>query len=134
LAALCESVTVAQVGELPHVLKRPETAWPFLVSRFPWLFDGIDLSKEPYAYYLKRGQDDQDVEKLRPYLLDLISADGELIRGYTRRAAGILFGDESLNGGQNLKRIKSAVKRLQQEVTTTAEPGSVPVIYVDQAA
>ena len=134
LAALCESVTVAESGELPHVLKRPETAWPFLVGRFPWLFDGIDLNKEPYAHYLKRGQVSQDVEKLRPFVSDLIGDNGDLIRGYTRRAAGVLFGDESLNGGQNLKRIKKAVEKLRQEFTTAAEPEPVPVIYVDKAA
>ena len=134
LAALCKSVTVAEAGELPHVLRDPETAWPFLVSRFPWLFDGIDLNREPYAHYLKRGQVNQDVERLRPYVSDLIADNGDFVRGYTRRAAGLLFGDESLNGGQNLKRIKRAVEKLRQEFTTTSEPEPVPVIYVDQIA
>jgi len=44
-----------QSQALPIELYRPETAWPWLVERFPWLFDDISTGSEPYASYLKSG-------------------------------------------------------------------------------
>ena len=113
------------VNELPDVLYDPYKAWPWLVERFPWLFDGISLSSEPYAHYLKSNgqrQPDQliqDVKALRPYMSELFDEDGSVQRGYTRKAAALLFGDENANGGNYLRRIKAAMKVLMVEFTTT---------------
>lgn len=62
---------------------------------------------------------DQDLGKLRPHVKALFDDAGRPVRGYTRRAAAILFGDESANGGANLGRIKVAMAQLGQEIATT---------------
>lgn len=46
---------VNQAQALPVELYKPETAWPWLLERFPWLFDDISIGHEPYASYLKSG-------------------------------------------------------------------------------
>lgn len=46
---------VNQAEALPVELYKPETAWPWLLDRFPWLFDDISTEREPYASYLKSG-------------------------------------------------------------------------------
>jgi len=116
------------VNPLPDVLQDPNTAWPWLISRLPWLFDGINLATEPYAHYLKDSKqlaDHQlsaDVRALLTCSDELFTPDGELQRGYTRKAAAVLFGDESLNGGNYLKRIKAAIEILQTKHFTTTTP------------
>lgn len=60
-----------------------------------------------------------DVEKLRPFMAELLDQAGRPRYGHTRKAAAILFDDEAANGGANLKRIKAAVEKLSQEFTTT---------------
>lgn len=40
-------------NRLPEELSEPETAWPWMLENMPWIFDGIDTSREPYAQYLK---------------------------------------------------------------------------------
>ncbi len=116
------------VNSLPDLPPDPHTAWPWLVSRLPWLFDGINLSAEPYAHYLKdstQQADNQlsaDVQALLNCSDDLFTPDGTLQRGYTRKAAAVLFGDESLNGGNYLKRIKAAIETLQTQQITTTTP------------
>lgn len=67
-----------------------------------------------------------DVARLRPHAAVLLDDAGQPVYGYTRKAAGILFDDESANGGKNLKRIKAAVEKLSQEFTTTTQgrPGT----------
>jgi hypothetical protein len=44
---------VRQAQALPIELYKAETAWPWLLDRFPWIFDGIRTQSEPYASYLK---------------------------------------------------------------------------------
>jgi len=46
---------VRQAQALPVELYKEETAWPWLIKNFPWLFDGINLKSEPYARWLKSG-------------------------------------------------------------------------------
>lgn len=46
---------VRQAQALPVELYKAETAWPWLIERFPWIFDGISVKSEPYASYLKSG-------------------------------------------------------------------------------
>lgn len=56
LLRMLEVKTVEQVNRaqaLPVELYKPETAWPWLVEHFPWIFDGISVKTEPYAHYLK---------------------------------------------------------------------------------
>lgn len=43
----------ALAAALPIELYRPETAWPWLANRFPWLFSDINTATEPYASYLR---------------------------------------------------------------------------------
>jgi len=45
-----EQATAA--AALPIELYQAETAWPFLLERFPWLFNDIDTGREPYSNYL----------------------------------------------------------------------------------
>lgn len=44
---------VRQAQALPVELYKAETAWPWLINNFPWLFDGINIRSEPYARYTK---------------------------------------------------------------------------------
>lgn len=127
LAALAEPVSVDQIEQLPKVLARPETAWPFLVDRYPWLFADIgDLSSEPYYHFLKQAQDKKDAAALRPHVGELLDEDGGRIRGYTRRAAEILFGDPDSNGGAYLTRIKKAMARLKTDSSTNSTTAEKP--------
>jgi hypothetical protein len=75
---------------------------------------------EPLVRAQPAGQVAADVEKLRPFIDELLPA-GQPARGHTRRAARILFGDESLNGGANLTRIRKAIQELEKFTTTTVQ-------------
>lgn len=96
------------LAQVPAVLENPKTAWPWLVARFPWLFDGIEVSREPYASYLRSGP--ADLALLEPY------------RGQTLSQADvaqILFADRTKTGGSYRRRILSALAFL--DTTTSAE-------------
>lgn len=90
---------------LPEELANPETAWPWLVDRFPWLFGGIDLAREPYAKYLDAAQEQQDAAAIA-HLDNPSQAD----------VAEVLFGDRTKTGGSYRRRILKAIDAL----TTTA--------------
>lgn len=63
-----------------------------------------------------------DAEALRLHLSELFNmTTGQWARGYSRRAAAILFGSEDANGGSNLTRIKDAMHRLSKDFTTTTD-------------
>lgn len=107
------------VGQaLPEELTSPETAWPFLVQKFPWLFDGIEVGKEPYANYLKESQLENDLERVadlgpEPALADLSER---------------LFSERSY-GGSRYKYLKKLQNRLKGASTprrqaTTEHPDS----------
>lgn len=96
---------------LPPELDDPYTAWPWLVDRFPWLFDGIDLHHEPYYHYLKAAQPKQDAA-LIAHLDNPSQAD----------VAEVLFDDRTKTGGSYRRRILAALKQL----TTTGEAADPP--------
>ncbi len=91
--------------EMPLVMATPETAWPWLVRRFPWLFNEIDTSREPYGHFLKQSQAEQDATKIA-HLINPSQAD----------VAQALFNDRTKTGGSYRRRILAAI-----ETTTTAE-------------
>lgn len=100
------------LAKLPAVLDDPATAWPWLQQRFPWLFDGIELSREPYAHYFKSHQ-------VRPELNQL-----EALRGTSASQAdiaGVLFGDRNKTGGSYRRRILAALEWL----ATTTPPAAL---------
>lgn len=41
---------------MPKAMETKETGWPWLVENYPQIFDGIDVTREPYAQYLKPSQ------------------------------------------------------------------------------
>lgn len=86
------------VNQMPEELKTPETGWPWLIARFPWLFDGIETSKEPYAHYLKKDQKQQDAQAIS-HLKNPSQAD----------VAEVLFGDRTMTGGSYRRRILAAI-------------------------
>lgn len=98
-----------ELAELPAMLEQPETAWPWLVQRFPWLFDGIEVSKEPYASYLKSHQ-------VRPDLAQLEALRGKVVS--QADVAELLFGDRTKTGGSYRRRILAVMDQL---TTTTPE-------------
>lgn len=90
--------TARNAAQMPVELARPETAWPWLVSRFPWLFDGIDTAHEPYAHYLKKSQSQADADMIK-HLQNPTQAD----------VAEVLFGDRTKTGGAYRRRILAAL-------------------------
>jgi hypothetical protein len=118
-----EKTVKRELAALPDLLTGPETAWPWLVKRFPWLFDGIDLKSEPYASYLKTPQVDQDMQLLEPYRgKELSQAD----------VAGLLFGDRTKTGGAYRRRILAVMEALNP--TTTSTEGYDDEEYQQKAA
>jgi hypothetical protein len=100
------------LAALPAALEKPETAWPWLVRRFPWLFDGVELSREPYASYLKSHQAGPDLAGL------------EALRGKVLSQADVaelLFGDRTKTGGSYRRRILAALDWL----ATTTPPAAL---------
>lgn len=95
---------------LPAVLDKPETAWPWLVKRFPWLFDGVELTREPYASYLKPAA-------IAPDLAQLEALRGKVLS--QADMAELLFGDRTKTGGSYRRRILAALEWLA--TTTTPE-------------
>jgi hypothetical protein len=86
----------------------PYIAWPMLVKRYPWIFDGIDLSKEPYAHYLKGRQSsgpgsqlNQDLAKVA-HLVDPRLAD----------IAEVLTGSRQYGGSALVRRLKAVQEAL----------------------
>lgn len=119
LIAVLETVTVAQrANQLPPELAEPETGWPFLVARFPWLFDGINLSAEPYASYLKGSQAGTDAALIR-HLDNPTQAD----------VAEVLFNDRTKTGGSYRRRILAAL-----EAATTTENNTTTPYQLKNAA
>ncbi|MCL4295227.1 MAG: hypothetical protein KJ077_05845 [Anaerolineae bacterium] len=107
-----EKTVKRELAALPEMMTAPETAWPWLVQRFPWLFDGIDLRTEPYASYLKVPQVEKDLELLAAYRgRDLSQAD----------VAGLLFGDRTKTGGSYRRRILAVMEALNPTTTTSSE-------------
>jgi len=93
-------------NQIPDELADPETAWPFLVNRFPWLFDSIETGTEPYAQYLKESQLQQDLDRVadlgpEPALADLAE------RLYSERSYG----------GSRYKYLKKLQNRLKSTST-----------------
>lgn len=88
---------------LPTELADPETAWPYLVDRFPWLFDGIDTSREPYAQYLRKSAKTGQISTLAADLQAL----GE--NPSLADISEIVFGSRYYSGSQyaQLKKIQS---------------------------
>lgn len=118
-----EKTVKRELAALPELLNGPETAWPWLVKRFPWLFDGIDLKNEPYASYLKIPQVEQDLNLLQPYRgRELSQAD----------VAGLLFGDRTKTGGSYRRRILAVMDALNP--TTTSIEGYDQDEYQQRAA
>ena len=92
----------AAQANVPAELASPETAWPYLVQRFPWLFEGIETGSEPYADYLKEHQLETDLERVadlgpEPALADLSER---------------LFSERSY-GGARYKYLKKLQNRLK---------------------
>lgn len=104
---------VRDLAKLPAVLDKPETAWPWLVQRFPWLFDGVDVSREPYSSYVKGSKLQADLVLLEPYRGQVLSqAD----------VAQILFDDRTKTGGGYRRRILAGLAFL--DGATTAASGA----------
>ncbi len=102
----------------PKELDTPETAWPWLVTSKPWIFQGINLSTEPYYHYLKKAQPQQDALAIA-HLDNPSQAD----------VAEVLFDDRTKTGGSYRRRILAALA-----ATTTADrPGQARKL-VDIAA
>ena len=103
---------------LPEELASKKTAWPYLIKRYPWLFEGIDTGSEPYANYLKESQLENDLERVadlgpEPALADLSER---------------LFSERSY-GGSRYKYLKKLQNRLKGASTprrqaTTEHPDS----------
>jgi len=113
-----EKAVRSDLAALPAMLEKPETAWPWLVQRFPWLFDGIEVAKEPYASYLKPNGIQSDLSRL------------EALRGTAPSQADVafvLFGDRTKTGGSYRRRILAALDWL---ATTT--PIEAPETNSDQ--
>lgn len=135
LAVLTEGVkrftvrTLAQVraaaDKLPEELARAETAWPWLVERFPWIFDGINTNTEPYATYLKSGgaagadQYLAAVDHLGPgaSLADISEA---------------IYGERTY-GGARYKTVKD-VQTILNNTTTTPNNAAGAVVELKKAA
>lgn len=116
LAAEIERITrppALQRLKLPPQLREPETAWPWLLERFPWLFDGIAVQSEPYAYYLRKSQPQQDAEAI-----------ADLDNPSQADVAEVLFGDRTKTGGSYRRRILAALEATttnQDDATTPQE-------------
>ena len=95
---------------LPPELDTPETGWPYLLARFPDVFDGITLSSEPYYSYLKKSRPQQDAQAIA-HLNNPSQAD----------VAEALFGDRGKTGGSYRRRILAAL-----EATTTTQQADNP--------
>jgi len=111
VAARHEKQVKRELAELPAVLATPATAWPWLVQRFPWLFDGVELSREPYASYLKSPPIRGDLSQL------------ESLRGRPVSQADVaeaLFGDRNKTGGSYRRRILAALEWLATTTPTEA--------------
>lgn len=76
---------------------------------------------EPLIGNRPASQAAQDAEQLRP-LVEQLFVSGQPARGYTRRAAAVLFDDENKTGGSYLTRIKAAMNILGSKLTTTTTP------------
>jgi len=102
----------------PQELNTPETGWPWLVANRPQIFEGINLSTEPYYRYLKAAQPQQDALAIA-HLDNPSQAD----------VAEVLFDDRTKTGGGYRRRILAALA-----ATTTADrPGQARKL-VDIAA
>jgi len=95
---------------LPAELGGPETGWPYLLQRFPDVFDGINLSSEPYYHYLKKSQPKQDAQAIA-HIKNPSQAD----------VAEALFDDRTKTGGSYRRRILAALK-----ATTTEQQANSP--------
>lgn len=104
--------------EIPDILyASPSEAWPWLLRRFPDVFDGINLSSEPYAHYLNlthkrettRVEQDQDLLIVARYFLaHLTLADiSEALTG-KREYGGAIY-----------TRVKTVKKLLDTTITIT---------------
>lgn len=100
------------IAEMPKELGNPETAWPYLLNRFPWLFADINTSREPYAQYVRPQASYTETDtKAIAHLKDPTQAD----------VAEILFGDRTKTGGAYRRRILAAL-----DATTTTETTDNP--------
>ena len=123
---LSEKIKPLSVAEVEANKLTPERVIEYF-EQSPVLYVYADDVKSALA-----GSVDQvyyDVEKLRPYVIELINKNGIPIRGYTRRAAEILFNDPGKNGGNNLARIKAAMNLL-----TTTQAETPTVVHLDKIA
>lgn len=96
----------------PPEMNDPYTAWPWLLKHKPWIFDGIDVTREPYAHYLKHAQRSEDAQDIA-HLVSPTQAD----------VAEVLFGDRTKTGGSYRRRILAAL-----EATTTNDLPDYPEI------
>lgn len=97
---------ITKQKQLPSELADPETAWPWLVKEFPWIFDGIDTSKEPYAHYLSNSYKPKtalqsDLQKVSHLGQDCSLAD----------LSEIIYGRRYYSGSQHkyLKQLREAL-------------------------
>ena len=95
---------------LPVELSSPETGWPYLLQRFPDVFDGITLSSEPYYHHLKKSRPMQDAQAIA-HLKNPSQAD----------VAEVLFDDRGKTGGSYRRRILAAL-----DATTTRQQADYP--------
>ena len=95
----------------PPELNDESTAWLWLLDNRPQLFDGIDLSKEPYYHHIKAAQQKQDA-RIVAQLEDPSQAD----------VAEALFDDRTKTGGSYRRRILAALKA----ATTTGDTATTP--------
>ena len=96
-----------QLREWPTELTTPESAWPYLLNRFPWLFADIDVNREPYAQYLRPRRSQTETDR---------AAVAHLVNPTQADIAGALFGDRTKTGGAYRRRILAAL-----DATTTGE-------------
>ncbi len=109
--------------EMPEAMIKPETAWPWLVKRFPWLFNEIDTSREPYAHYLKTSKSN-DIEIVLATGCDANSSLADISQALT---------NERYYSGQGYKRVK-AVQQLLQTSSSPAEKPHNNDLDLEQAA
>jgi hypothetical protein len=138
IAAKLRSGTVSQqtgkiLQDMPKELEQPETAWPWLVQRFPWLFSDIDTSREPYKQYLKSSHHNSyNAPDFDLQLKQDLQAIAHLANPTQADVAEILFGDRLKTGGSYRRRIL----RVMQQIATTTTPdvGPRPVVTRRAAA
>ena len=125
------SKAAARAMSMPDEMAQPETAWPWLVRNMPWIFAGIDTSKEPYANYLEGASQSGKI--------DALAADLEKVKhlGSGARLADIaevLTGSRQYGGSSLVKRLKAVHKLLTTTTTTPEEAAVVPFDQQKRAA